>query len=59
MRALRRRFWLAVFDVLDRLGGGLDSRRFALALWALRKASDATDWGEGADCSGGTGEGPF
>lgn len=45
----RLRFWLLAMDVLSWLN--LDFSR--AYLYALRKASDATDWGEGADCGEG------
>lgn len=37
----RLRFWLRVMDLLP-----FGSRPY---LWALRKASDATDWGDGEE----------
>lgn len=51
----RLRFWLFTMDVA-RVLFGFGSPQY---LWCLRRASDATDWGDGADCSGGTGEEPF
>lgn len=47
---MRLRFWLFVVDVANLLG----SQR--LYLWAVGKASDATDWGEGVTLDDG---GPF
>jgi hypothetical protein len=49
---VKLKFWLFVLDAIASLGlfGS------PLYLWAV-KASDATDWGHGADC-GGEGE-PF
>lgn len=47
---MRLRFWLLVMDLLGALGVG-----GCIYLWALRRASDATDWGE----ANATGEGPF
>ncbi len=40
LRALRRRFWLAAMDVFFVLTDWGNTAYF----WALRKASDATDW---------------
>ena len=50
---MRLRLWLLAMDVTDWLG----CRRLYLA--CVRRAGDATDWGEGADCSDGSGETPF
>jgi hypothetical protein len=44
----RQRFWLLVMDVIV-LCGGFGSRAYG---WTLQRASDATDWGDGEDCSG-------
>jgi hypothetical protein len=55
IRRLRLRFWLRMMDVA-RVLWGFGSRPY---IWCLERASDATDWGDGADCSGGTGEEPF
>lgn len=55
-RRIRQRFWLLVLDAIALVPGGFGSRAYD---WALDRASDATDWGEGADCSGGSGEEPF
>lgn len=54
-RPIEQRIWLFVMDVAD------DAERVArrVYLYALGKASECTDWGEGADLSGGTGKGPF
>lgn len=51
MRDLKRRFWMWAMGVT--LGW---DRAY---LFCLQKACEATEWGEGADCSGGTGEEPF
>lgn len=42
IRDLRLKFWLRVMDV----GAELDARGFGSRVyyWALRKASDATEW---------------
>lgn len=53
---IRQRFWLHVMDVIALLPGGFGSRAY---LWALERASSATDWGDGEDCCGGSGEGPW
>lgn len=48
MRRARLHFWLHAMDVANALGcfgAPRDSRRFALYLWCVGKASDATDWG--------------
>lgn len=55
MRGLRLCFWLSTMDLLCWLG--LSGGR--LWTFALLRASDAVDWGDGADCSGGSGEAPF
>jgi hypothetical protein len=49
MRHFRLQFWLFTMDALCWLGcaGG------RLWTFALERASDATDWGEGADCGEG------
>jgi hypothetical protein len=44
---IRQRFWLLVMDVIV-LCGGFGSRAYG---WVLQRASDATDWGDGEDCS--------
>jgi hypothetical protein len=50
-RRARLRFWLFAMDALAALPRGLGYPAWA---WALQRAADATDWGEGADCSGDT-----
>lgn len=49
MRKLRLHFWLLTMDTLVALGL-FGSRAY---LYAVGKASDATDWGEGAVCGEG------
>lgn len=44
MMRIRRRFWFAVMDAADAIGW---ERAW---FWALQRAADATDWGEGAKC---------
>ncbi len=41
MRKFRLRFWLLVLDATVHL----DSAASRLRMWAVGKASDATDWG--------------
>lgn len=43
VRRIRQRFWLLAMDVVHACGCGMGSHAY---LFALRKASDATDWGE-------------
>ncbi len=44
----RLRFWFLVMDALFALGAWhRGSRLWPAYCWALRKASDATDWGTG------------
>lgn len=43
MRAARQRFWLLVLDAICLVPGGFGSRAY---LWALDRASSATDWPE-------------
>ena len=50
---MRLRFWLLAYDLFAWLDWS------TAALYAIGKAGDATDWGDGDDCSGGSGEGPF
>lgn len=47
---MRLRWWLLVMDVLAALGawGSGGGWRWRAYLWALGRASDATDWGQGA-----------
>ena len=52
---MKLRLLLLAWDALMWLR--LDDTR--LFWWVFRQACDATDWGNGADCSGGTGEPPF
>lgn len=49
---MRQRFWLLMMDVMHAVFG-FGSRPF---LWAVGKASDATDWGE---CPPDDGKGPW
>lgn len=44
---LRLRFWLAAMETARVLG-----LPHAVYLWLVRRASDATDWGEGAQPTG-------
>lgn len=39
---LRLRFWLIVMDLIAAMPRGFGSRPY---LWAVARASDATDWG--------------
>jgi hypothetical protein len=43
MRRLRLRFWLLALDVIRACGGRMGSAAY---VYALCKASNATDWGE-------------
>ncbi len=45
---MRLRFWLLAMDAAFWL-----RLPHAAYLWCVGKASDATDWGEGADCGDG------
>jgi hypothetical protein len=56
MRGIRQRFWLLVLDAVCLAPGGFGTRAYG---WVLERASAATDWGDGADCSEGSGEPPF
>jgi hypothetical protein len=47
---IRQRFWLLVMDMIVLSPSGFGSRPYS---WALERASNATDWGEGADCGKG------
>ena len=39
---MRLRFWLGIMDLIAALPRGFGSRAY---LWAVERASDATDWG--------------
>ena len=56
LRRIRARFWLLVLDAICLVPGGFGSRPYC---WALERASNATDWGGGADCGDGSGEEPW
>lgn len=46
---IRLHFWLLVMDALAACGAWrTKGLRWHLYGWAVRKASDATDWGQGA-----------
>lgn len=45
--SMRLRFWLAALDAICLCGG----YGTPLYLWAVGKASDATDWGEPLDAA--------
>lgn len=47
---MRLRFWLFVMDLANLLPRPRSGRVY---LWAVGKASDATDWGEGAELGEG------
>jgi hypothetical protein len=44
---VRQAVWLLVLDAIELLPRGFGSRAY---LWALQRAANATDWGDGADC---------
>lgn len=46
MRNLRLRFWLHALDAIDLAGRVTDRALHRLYLYAVGKASDATDWSE-------------
>lgn len=52
---MRLRFWLLAMDVTGWLSIATDR----LYSWAVSRAGADTDWGDGEDCSGGSGEEPF
>lgn len=58
-KRIRQRFWLLVLDALDFIPTPWPGAVCRVHDFALVKACDATDWGDGAGCSGGSGEEPW